>query len=131
MIVILLGVKIMIISERIFKIMEEKGIRQTDFSAQTGISQSTISDWKRKKTNPSSDKIMVICETLGVSPYELLQDNNRDNTNEMIDYKVVSEGTDSYDLLVEFEQMDKSMRNRLIGYMDALIQGEKGRDNNG
>ena len=125
MIVILLGVKIMIISERIFKIMEEKGIRQTDFSAQTGISQSTISDWKRKKTNPSSDKIMVICETLGVSPYELLQDNNRDNINEMIDYKVVSEGTDSYDLLVEFEQMDKSMRNRLIGYMDALIQGEK------
>lgn len=125
MIVILLGVKIMIISERIFKIMEEKGIRQTDFSAQTGISQSTISDWKRKKTNPSSDKIMVICETLGVSPYELLQDNNRDNTSEMIDYKVVSEGTDSYDLLVEFEQMDKSMRDRLIGYMDALIQGEK------
>lgn len=116
----------MIISERIFKIMEEKGIRQTDFSAQTGISQSTISDWKRKKTNPSSDKIMVICETLGVSPYELLQDNNRDNTNEMLDYKVVSEGTDSYDFLVEFEQMDKSMRNRLIGYMDALIQGENG-----
>ena len=115
----------MIISERIFKIMEEKGIRQTDFSAQTGISQSTISDWKRKKTNPSSDKIMVICETLGVSPYELLQDNNRDNTNEMIDYTVVSEGTDSYDLLVEFEQMDKSMRDRLIGYMDALRQGEK------
>ena len=117
----------MIISERIFKIMEEKGIRQTDFSAQTGISQSTISDWKRKKTNPSSDKIMVICETLGVSPYELLQDNNRDNTNEMIDYKVVSEGTDSYDLLVEFETEAvslitlSSLKNRLEELLDTPV----------
>ena len=117
----------MIISERIFKIMEEKGIRQTDFSIKTGISQSTISDWKRKKTNPSSDKIMVICETLGVSPYELLQDDSKDITNDTIDYKIVSEGTDSYDLLVEFERMDKSKRDRLIGYMDALRQNGNNR----
>ena len=46
----------MIISERIFKIMEEKGMTQLEFSAGTGIAQSTISDWKRKKTNPSAEK---------------------------------------------------------------------------
>ena len=40
----------MIISERIFSILTEKGISQKTFSAMTGISQSTISDWKRKKT---------------------------------------------------------------------------------
>ena len=45
----------MTISERIFKLMEEREIAQTDFSKATGIAQSTISDWKRKKTNPSSD----------------------------------------------------------------------------
>ena len=42
----------MIISERIFQILEKKNISQKHFSQETGISQSTISDWKRKKTNP-------------------------------------------------------------------------------
>ena len=64
----------MTISERIFKLMEEREIAQTDFSKATGIAQSTISDWKRKKTNPSADKIMIICKVLNVTPYELLQD---------------------------------------------------------
>ena len=63
----------MLISERIYKYMEEKGISQLEFAKKTGISQSTVSDWKRKKTNPSADKIMIICEVLGISPYELLQ----------------------------------------------------------
>ncbi|MBO4267567.1 MAG: helix-turn-helix transcriptional regulator, partial [Lachnospiraceae bacterium] len=36
----------MIISERIFKLIEERGMTQIAFSRETGISQSTISDWK-------------------------------------------------------------------------------------
>lgn len=36
----------MIISERIFHVLEEKNISQKDFSVKTGIAQSTISDWK-------------------------------------------------------------------------------------
>ena len=44
--------------------MEERGMSQIEFSKATGIAQSTISEWKRKKTNPAADKIMVICEVL-------------------------------------------------------------------
>ena len=62
----------MLISEKIFQIMNQKEMSQKEFSEWTGISQSTISDWKRKKTNPSADKILKICEVLGVTPYELL-----------------------------------------------------------
>lgn len=64
----------MLISERIYKIMAEKNISQLEFSKMTGIAQSTISDWKRKKTNPSADKIMIICAALDVSPEDLLID---------------------------------------------------------
>lgn len=60
------------ISERIFMILEQKGIRQIDFSARTGISQSTIADWKRRKTNPSADKILTIAKALDVSVEYLL-----------------------------------------------------------
>ena len=62
------------VSERMFLIMEQKGITSFDLSRKTGIAQSTISDWKRKKTNPSADKIMKIAKALDVSVEELLQD---------------------------------------------------------
>lgn len=60
------------ISERIFMILEQKGIQQIDFSARTGIAQSTIADWKRRKTNPSADKILKIAKALDVSVEYLL-----------------------------------------------------------
>ncbi len=62
------------ISEKIFEIMDSKGITQLELSSKTGITQSTISDWKRKKTNPAANKIMVIAAALKVSPKKLLVD---------------------------------------------------------
>ena len=39
------------IGERIYKYLEEKGMSQAEFVSRTGISQSTVSDWKIKKDN--------------------------------------------------------------------------------
>ena len=39
---------------------------QKQFSEETGISQSTISEWKSKHTNPTSEKIMIICKVIRV-----------------------------------------------------------------
>ena len=36
------------IGERVYKYLEEKGMSQAEFVSKTGISQSTVSDWKRK-----------------------------------------------------------------------------------
>ena len=58
----------MTVSDRIFMKMEELSMTQKEFSEKTGILQSTISEWKKRKTNPLSDKIMPICEVLGVTP---------------------------------------------------------------
>ena len=46
------------INDRIFDLIKEKGITQKEFSARTGIPQSTISDWKGKDLNPSAGKIL-------------------------------------------------------------------------
>lgn len=63
------------ISERIFSLMEEKGISQIELSQKTGIAQSVICDWKRKKTNPAANKIMIIANALKVNPKKLLVDD--------------------------------------------------------
>ena len=79
------------IGERVYKYLEEKGMSQAVFVSKTGISQSTVSDWKRKGNNPSADKIMIICEVLGVSPYQLLTGSEgKSNSRKQVDYGLLT-----------------------------------------
>lgn len=64
--------KKMIISERIFYVMEQKNITQLELSRRTGIATSNISDWKKKKTNPKADCLLSICDALEITPDQLL-----------------------------------------------------------
>lgn len=114
----------MLISERIFTLLNEKGISQKEFSERTGISQSTISDWKRKGTNPASDKIMLICDVLNVSPYELLSGVEKSKYTQ-IDYVIVDKNSEDYVFLETMRSYDKSTRDRLFGYMQALSDIQK------
>lgn len=109
----------MIISEKIFLLIAKKKMSQKDFSARTGISQSTISDWKRKKTNPSADKIMKICEVLQVTPYELLAEGNMDEDGNFTDYNVAANKEEN-ELLETFRELDEGKKERVLGYLDAL-----------
>lgn len=109
----------MIISERIFTLMQQQGISQKELSEKTGISQSTISDWKRKKTNPSADKLKVICDVLRVTLYELLADSEEAESRQ-VDYVIVDKGSEDYALLVEYHALPNAYRERLAGYLDAL-----------
>lgn len=65
------------ISEKIFLIMEVKNISQLELAQLTGIGQATISDWKTKKTNPSANKILPICNALDCEPTDVLMHNGR------------------------------------------------------
>lgn len=111
----------MTISEKIFEILDTRGISQKEFSLATGIPQSTISDWRKKNTNPASDKILVICNFLEITPYKLLsnvkEEGNR--TNKM-DYRIVVDGTEEAQLIEIYEELDAKARARLLGYMEAL-----------
>lgn len=114
------------ISDRIFELINERGMSQKDFAQKTGIAQSTISDWKKKKTNPVSDKILIISETLDVSPYELLSGAEHVGTrsNESMTY-VVDKGTELGCLIEAYQSMDALDQKRIIGYMQALMDMKK------
>ena len=102
--------------------MEEKGISQLEFAKRTGISQSTVSDWKRKKTNPSADKIMIICEVLGISPYELLQgtENQKLKEYQQPNYMIIDKNSKEYQLIETYQNLSINARRRLEGYLDAI-----------
>jgi transcriptional regulator with XRE-family HTH domain len=111
----------MTISERIFDLLAERKMTQREFSEKTGIAQSTISDWKRKKTNPVSEKILIICQVLGVTPNELLSGTEGEGTrSNRVDYMILSKDSEMGQFVVEFQAMNSSARERLLGYMKAL-----------
>ena len=111
----------MTISERIFELLGKRGMSQKEFSIRTGIAQSSISDWKRKKTNPVSEKILIICEVLGVTPYELLEgtegEGKRSNPSEVI---VIEKNSEYGRAVCDFLALDKGRQGRLLGYLQAL-----------
>ena len=109
----------MTISERIFEILQKKKMTQKEFSKKTGIPQSTISDWKSKKLNPASDKILIISDVLDVSPNFLLS-GVRDEKYERPQKMVVEDDTEYY-LLEKYRKLDRAHRDRLLGYMEAMF----------
>ena len=109
------------ISDNIFRILKEKEITQKELSDRTGISQSTISDWKHKGLNPASDKILTICDALGVTPYELLKQDEKGYEGDIL----IREGSEDYEVLIEIRKMKKKQKERLMGYIEALNEGTK------
>ncbi len=107
------------VSEKIFELLKQKDMSQKEFSERTGISQSTISDWKRKKTNPAADKILKICEVLQVSPSELLEEDEIEaNKKRSGDYVLFSK--DERFLVESYRNLEQNQKERLMGYMRAL-----------
>ena len=109
----------MTISEKIFALLEQKELSQKEFSEKTEISQSTISDWKRKRTNPSSDKILKICEVLQVSPYELLAEDDSVSSEITADHNIVLNKNEII-LLENYRNFSSRQKERLLGYLEAL-----------
>ena len=116
----------MIISERIFKIIKEKNITQAEFGKRAGIPTSTISEWKKRKTNPSADKIMDICVALEVTPEELLTGRGIDEGQrlENLDREDKMTPTD-WQIIKNYHGMKESQKRRLLKYIDALKQLEE------
>ena len=118
----------MIISERIFKILKDRNMSQNTFAKKVGLSSSTISDWKTKKTNPTAEKIMPICEALGVTPEQLLTGKDIDegyekNITKKEDESLVITKSDIR-IIEDFHGLKEVQKKRLLKYMEALKQIE-------
>lgn len=109
------------ISSRIFELIKEKGLTQKAFSQMTGIPESTISDWKNKKLNPSLDKVNSICRVLGITPSELLE---YEDDNDKVDYNYI-DSSDEQILIESYRNADANTKDRVL----AILSGCSGQLN--
>ena len=103
----------MTISERIFELLVKRGMSQKEFAERTGIAQSSISDWKRKKTNPVSEELLDGTDGVGT----------RSNPSDFI---LIDKNSEYGEALMEFMALDKGRQGKLLGYLKALTEIQKG-----
>lgn len=111
----------MTVGQRVFYLLEEKKMTQVEFSKRTGIATTTISDWRKKNTNPGSEKIMQICAALEVTPEFLLSGVCEDSDRgKAVDFMVIPQGTEERELLDLFSEMQWLERAHLLEYAKKL-----------
>lgn len=111
----------MTIRDRIFQKIEELDMTQKEFSEKTGIPQTTISDWKKKKTNPTAEKIMIICKVLNVTPEWLLSGVETRGTRSNPDkWFAIEANTEVGKLIISYNSLDSRSQAHLLGYAEGL-----------
>ncbi len=106
------------ISDRIFAVLKEKGISQKEFSRQSGIPESTISDWKKKGNTPKAESILAICRTLEIPVYDLLSDGTQSEPEREPDYYL---SDSEKDLIERYRGLDEKQKRTVLTYFDKLI----------
>ena len=103
--------------EKIFARLDELNMSQSELSRRTGISTSTINDWKKKKINPQADKLIVISRALDMSLADLLGDDGAENTG--VDYSA----EEKY-LVESYRRSDDHVRRHMLRYMELIDKTE-------
>lgn len=69
-----------IFSRNLRRYMELKGKTQADMARDLHVSTATASDWCNKKKMPRSDKLVMICQWLGIELNELMAEEEPKGT---------------------------------------------------
>ena len=59
-------------------VLKEKGLKNSDVVKATGISHSTLTDWKKGRYVPKADKLQKLADFLGVSVEYLMTGEQKD-----------------------------------------------------
>ena len=111
----------MTISERILKVLKDRNMTQAEFAKQVGIATSTISEWKKRKTNPTADKIMDICNVLQITPEQLLTGKGiEDEENITVTSRESCFTPYDIQLVQDYHGLKEEKQKRLMAYMEAL-----------
>ena len=114
--------------ERIFSRLEELHMSQTELSKRTGIPTSTISDWRKKKINPQSDKLVSICKVLNISLVDLLCGEEDMNNKAVSTDCIINESR-----LIEYlKNASSDVRRRVFAYCfsDCYKENNTSQDRN-
>ena len=101
------------IIDNILYLLDEKSLKQADLCSCLKINTSTFTTWKNRKTDPPAKYILLICEFLGITPYELLGNSQKVTSNQT---------EDEAKLLSYYRQLNDIEKGILIGEAKAYAE---------
>lgn len=66
------------------KLLAEKGLRAADVTRATGIKSPVFSEWKKGKSRPNADKMLLIANFLGVTVEYLMTGEEKQNGTKLL-----------------------------------------------
>lgn len=96
------------ITNRIYSILDEKKISQSELAKQIGIRQSTISGWRQRFNEPEAELLEPIAEALNVSLQWLI------TGTESVTPSLPTFPEDKQKLLDYYDQCNNEGKNRIL-----------------
>ena len=112
------------------KLLDSRNLKNADISRATGISNMTLSDWKRGKSTPKQDKLQKIADYFGVSIEYLMtgEEPTIDASNQgyYIDEETAKTAQEIYNNdKILFDVYNTADKDRLIAYAKKLSELRK------
>ena len=103
-------------------LLDEKGLKNADVARATGISNMTLSDWKRGKSVPKSDKMRKIAEYLNVSVDYLMTGKDGVFTKEMAetDAKLLFMNKEIKEYALKLNNLPKEKQKIIMDLIDQI-----------
>ena len=103
-------------------LLDEKGLKNADVARATGISNMTLSDWKRGKSVPKSDKMRKIAEYLNVSVDYLMTGKDGVFTKEIAetDAKLLFMNKEIKEYALKLNNLPKEKQKIIMDLMDQI-----------
>jgi transcriptional regulator with XRE-family HTH domain len=104
------------IQSRLVELRDELGIKQNEFAKKIGLTNSAVSMIESGRNPLTESNIKLICSMFGVRENWL-----RTGQGSMF----ISNSLITNDIISKFEQLSPELQNRIISYMDGLIDAQE------
>lgn len=99
--------------DRIFKLLDAKKIEQKAFAAQVGVSEGTVSNWRRGVSSSYTRYLVEIAQVLGTTTADLLGEKQQS-----------SPPSEEDRLLAGYDALSARNREKLEEYLDLLLSSQ-------
>lgn len=107
------------------RLLDEKGLKNSDVSRATGISNMTLSDWKRGVSKPKDDKVKKIAEFLGVTYGYLMGWEDEEIMVEAIKDNILSGMSERVkEYAIRLAQLSETEQSGIFNMIDLMLKKE-------
>ena len=103
------------------KLLDERGIKNADISRVTGISNMTLSDWKRGISTPKTDKLQKIADYFGVTLDYLTGRDEFSDEDAMLDARI-SEDLELKEAIKKYYNLSIDKKKHIIEMISLLSE---------